>query len=243
MSGASANLFSSTRALDAERTVVMDQTKATSKQVTLVGVDYSDHSRVALATAAAIAEASPGAELHVLHVVAVPHGGYGASDMEPWSGMLYPNAGGEFSVYLRSLREEARLLPQFTEEVARRLGDRMTGHIRMGRADREIVRLADDLGAQLIVVGTRQHSEIERMFLGSVAEQVVREAPCAVLVARPRERPETLIEAPCPDCVQMRKATAGDRQWCARHSQHHPRPHTYGAQADSFGVGSMTFRF
>jgi nucleotide-binding universal stress UspA family protein len=221
----------------------MDQTKATGKQVTLVGVDYSEHSRVALATAAAIVTASPGTELHVLHVVSMPHGGRATDDGELWSGMLYPNAGGEFSRYLRSLREEAGHLPQFTRGVADKLGDRLIGHIRMGRPDREIVRLADELGAQLIVVGTRQHSELERMFLGSVAERVVREAPCAVLVARPRVQGETLIEAPCPDCVQTRRATAGAQQWCARHSEHHPRPHTYGAQADSFAMGSMTFRF
>jgi len=221
----------------------MDLTKATGKQVTLVGVDYSEHSRLALVSAAAIVDASPGAELHVVHVIGGVHTEQGSE--APDSVGSFDPRGAEFIRRLKVLRKEVvEQLPDFMGDAAATLGDRVMGHIRIGRPHREIVRLAEELEAQLVVVGTRRHSGLERMFLGSVAEQVVREAPCAVLVARPRERPvESLIEAPCPDCVRARELSAGNKLWCARHAQHRPRAHTYGSHGDSFGMGSMTFRF
>ena len=48
----------------------------------------------------------------------------------------------------------------------------------------EIIRFSRETSADLIVVGTRGKSGIERIFLGSVAEGVVREAPCPVLVVK-----------------------------------------------------------
>jgi nucleotide-binding universal stress UspA family protein len=222
----------------------MNQTESTARRVTLVGVDYSEHSRVALTTAAAIVRASPGAELHVLHVVGGPHSAWGTDGGELTT-VLYPRGGGESGKWMTELREEARtLLPQFCADAGIGLGERLVGHVRFGRPDREIVLLAAELGAQLVVVGTHGRSGLGRVFLGSVAERVVRAAPCAVLVARPSEgEREALIEPPCPDCVRIRASSQGAQQWCARHSEHHPRAHTYGAQADSFGMGSLTFRF
>jgi nucleotide-binding universal stress UspA family protein len=49
---------------------------------------------------------------------------------------------------------------------------------------REIVRRAEEQGADLIVMGTHGRSGIPRVFLGSVAENVLRSAPCPVLVVR-----------------------------------------------------------
>jgi nucleotide-binding universal stress UspA family protein len=48
----------------------------------------------------------------------------------------------------------------------------------------EILRTADEFGAELIVMGTHGRSGIGRLLMGSVAEAVLRDAPCPVLIAR-----------------------------------------------------------
>lgn len=55
-----------------------------------------------------------------------------------------------------------------------------------GQAAEEIVRMAASRDIDLIVTGTHGRSSIKHLLLGSVAEKVVRTAPCSVLVARAR---------------------------------------------------------
>ena len=50
-----------------------------------------------------------------------------------------------------------------------------------------IVQTAEDLPAELVVVGTRGRTGLSRLALGSVAERVIRAAGCSVLVVRLRE--------------------------------------------------------
>ncbi|MBV9455368.1 MAG: universal stress protein [Rubrobacter sp.] len=60
-------------------------------------------------------------------------------------------------------------------------------HPKVGRPDVEIVRLAEELEAGLIIVGSRGSGPFKRDALGSVSESVVRHAPCPVLVVRADE--------------------------------------------------------
>lgn len=70
---------------------------------------------------------------------------------------------------------------------------RLSRTIRRGRASEQVLEAAEEVAADaaatgtdaLVVVGSRGHTAIERFFLGSVAERVVRHASCPVLVARP----------------------------------------------------------
>lgn len=62
----------------------------------------------------------------------------------------------------------------------------MALHYRTGRADRAIVRLARELGADLIVVATQPTTRLQRLFGGSVADRIARCAPCPVVVVRPK---------------------------------------------------------
>jgi nucleotide-binding universal stress UspA family protein len=55
-----------------------------------------------------------------------------------------------------------------------------------------IVKHATDLSVDLIVMGTQGHSALSAFFIGSVAENVVRHAPCSVLVARSPHPAHTL---------------------------------------------------
>ena len=57
-------------------------------------------------------------------------------------------------------------------------------HLREGRAEEEIVELAEQLGAGLIVMGSRGHGRLRRALMGSVSEAVVRYAHCPVTIVR-----------------------------------------------------------
>ena len=56
--------------------------------------------------------------------------------------------------------------------------------VETGRAWRQIVRVAEETGADLIVMGAHAHGALGRAFLGSTVDQVVRHAPCPVLTVR-----------------------------------------------------------
>jgi nucleotide-binding universal stress UspA family protein len=61
-------------------------------------------------------------------------------------------------------------------------------HVRTGQPYQEIIGLARQIDADLIVLSTRGHSGLKRLLLGSTAERVVRSAPCPVLVARKQKQ-------------------------------------------------------
>lgn len=54
-----------------------------------------------------------------------------------------------------------------------------------GEADTEIIRLANIHGADLIVLGSRGLTGVDRILAGSVSSRVVEEAPCTVMVVKP----------------------------------------------------------
>lgn len=59
-------------------------------------------------------------------------------------------------------------------------------HCRIGRPDDEILKVAEEVGADLLFVGSHNKATLERFLLGSVSERIVREAKCPVMVARPK---------------------------------------------------------
>ena len=60
----------------------------------------------------------------------------------------------------------------------------VTTRIEVGRPAAAIVRLASEGGADMVVMGTHGRTGLKHALLGSVAEKVVRKAPCAVLTVR-----------------------------------------------------------
>jgi universal stress protein A len=114
-----------------------------------------------------------GAEIHVLFVLnesisMVP---------EPMAVMGLPDV-----MELREAMQES--LAQWTSQ---HFGDssRVEGVFRTGKDFVEILRYADEANIDLIVIGTHGSSGLEHALLGSVAERVVRRAPCPVLTVRP----------------------------------------------------------
>jgi hypothetical protein len=59
-------------------------------------------------------------------------------------------------------------------------------HARIGSPSDEILEVAREVGADLIIIGSHSLSGLERLLLGSVSEKVVRNAKCTVEVARPK---------------------------------------------------------
>ncbi len=106
---------------------------------------------------------------------------------------------------------------------------RVVGHEASGDPAHVIVEMASDLLADMVIVGTHGRKGVQRLVMGSVAESVVRNAGCQVLVVRLKLHHELVprIEPPCPRCVDMRVASHGQTLWCEQHSEKHGRRHTY----------------
>jgi nucleotide-binding universal stress UspA family protein len=200
--------------------------------VVLVGIDFTDSSQEAMATAENLARAAPRAELHLVHVFSVP-------SVPPDPQELFARAHNAFGGRLAAAQEKLdKMAAAATHGISR-----VTGHVRIGSPAPAIIDLASDISADLIVVGSAQRTGVSRLVFGSVAEKVARTAPCPVLIVRPKEIPVwEQIEPPCPDCAHVQRSTNGQKLWCARHSQHHARWHTYHEAPSSYGIGSMTFR-
>ena len=85
------------------------------------------------------------------------------------------------------LELEAALYLKEVGEPLRARGLRVDEHVRSGQPAREVAHVADKEGADLIVLSTHGRSGLQRWLLGSVAENVVRQAPCPVWLVRAGE--------------------------------------------------------
>lgn len=211
------------------------------KAVIVVGQDYSQNANDALEAACSLAETRADVAIHILHVVAKSNGAPVPASLTPSLAELPRSEGPE---ELAAERAELKAVTLSTAASVAKHGAHVFGHLRTGNGAREIVQLASDLLADLIVVGTHGRTGMMKLLLGSVAHDVLTHASCPVLVIKPKELPPwPEIEPPCPDCVAMRASSHGQRFWCERHSQHHATAHTYYVSTDdSYGWGAQTFR-
>ena len=84
-----------------------------------------------------------------------------------------------------NLEQEVRKLLDAEVEQVKAAGGTVVGaHFGMGRPDEEIVKLAEEIGAGLIVMGSRGRGGVRRSLMGSVSDSVVRHAHCPVMVVR-----------------------------------------------------------
>jgi nucleotide-binding universal stress UspA family protein len=177
----------------------------------VVGNDFTPASGYAFDQAARVARRVPGSDLHVVHVV-------------------------DAKVTAEQAKQLATDLRLYLEDKVKALGGlegQAVGiHVRAGQPAREIAQLAKDVSADLIVLGTHEGPHLKQLVLGSVAERLLVASPCPVFIAGPMpaardDAHEPAILPPCPDCVQARVKSAGHDWWCARHSEHHARAHSY----------------
>src|SRR5688572_4487155 len=137
----------------------------------LVPTDFSEHSEEALRVAADLAQ-HYGASISLVHVY------------EP---VQYVMPEGYFFSPEQILRLEAALRAQLAK-AERALADasapRVESHLLDGLAFSEIARFAKEHGSDLIVMGTHGRTGVKHVLMGSVAERVIRTAPCPVLVVK-----------------------------------------------------------
>ncbi len=141
----------------------------------LLATDFAADSEAARDHAAALA-ASHGAELHVLYVHVLLQDVYG------WTG--YPG----LAEFEKDVEEDiARTVREHAGQIPRPEGLRIIEATeRDASAAPAILRYAAEHAIDLIVVGTHQRRGVPRLFMGSVAAEVVRAAPLPVLVVGPR---------------------------------------------------------
>jgi len=138
----------------------------------LAPVDFSEHSERALDQAIGLAKRF-GAELHLLHCYQVyPVGAVAPDDVTPPQSLE------------RTMEEAARgLLSEWTRRAAEQ-GVKVWHHLGGSPPSGEIAAIAERLGADLIVMGTRGLSGFKHVLLGSVAERTIWIAPCPVLTVK-----------------------------------------------------------
>ena len=131
-------------------------------KVIVAAVDFSACSDHALEAACDLAEKYD-AEIHLVHVEKepVPYHGY---ELEPSD----------------EVKQKLDALPD-----SRWSNLKVTRTVRFGPPAKELVTEAEEKQADLIVIGTHGRGTVQKLFLGSVADQVVRAAPCPVMTIHP----------------------------------------------------------
>ena len=137
----------------------------------LVATDFSEHAEHALAYAVELA-AQLDASVHLVHAITVPV--MGVAEI----GLAYASTQIE-----QSTKESLKLLGALAERFRGRVAFGPP-RLEVGDARDVIDRVAEDIRADLIVMGTHGRRGISRALLGSIAESVVRTAPCPVLTVR-----------------------------------------------------------
>jgi universal stress protein A len=140
-------------------------------QHVLVPIDFSATADRALEYAIALAQPLRArlTLLHVLHLTPLEMG-------EPTPGVA--------ATYLEAQETDAQHLLQASLEQVQRAGLQGESLLVQGTPTHAIVDIASEQGVDLIIMGTYGRTGLAHVFLGSVAEHVIRQAPCPVLVVR-----------------------------------------------------------
>jgi nucleotide-binding universal stress UspA family protein len=146
----------------------------------VVGYDFSDAGQLAVVRAIDLACRAP---WHVLHFVTV---------IDPHTGV-------------EAIPTDGAVDYQYAERVQRTLSEGLTTafaahqasedvhffvHARIGEPVAEILGVAEDVGADFLIVGSHGWRGMRRIMLGSVSERIVREAQSPVIVARAKGYPD-----------------------------------------------------
>jgi nucleotide-binding universal stress UspA family protein len=138
----------------------------------LVATDFSACADAALRAATALARAM-GSTLAIVHVQS-PLPAYAFAE----------GAAPDLARLEEDQRRWAQERLEQQAETVRASGLGVSTAIRVGTPADEVVEAAREMGADLIVVGTHGRTGLNRLLIGSVAERIVRTAPCPVLTIR-----------------------------------------------------------
>lgn len=150
-------------------------TTGTDIRTIVVGIDFSEFAQTALIYAMTIAR-HRGAKIVLLHVIDPITYAVAMEASRLMEGDL-----------LRSAESKLKELAKVLDEN----GIEYQIVVREGRARETIAHVAREYGADLLAIGCHGHRRIDRLVLGSNAEQILRVSPCPVMVAGPEaERPQ-----------------------------------------------------
>ncbi len=146
----------------------------------LAACDFTELGNRVVIEALRLCETRPGAELHIVSVAA-----------EHARGLLLPGQAAQVLSNIEA-QEYARqhvalLLDDYLAQGNRVSLQHVAVYVVGGNPSERIVALASGLDADLIVLGTHSRHGLERVLLGSVAQEVLRRATCGVFVIRPRD--------------------------------------------------------
>jgi len=187
----------------------------TSTRKIVVAIDHSERDRGALEAALHETLAMP-SEIHAMYVVKPARDD--GSVLERELERLRAHILGELDTLLEGLS-----IPRPPDVYA---------HVAFGTDPaREIVHLAAQSDADLIVLGTHGHRGVKRLLPGSVRERTARLAGCSVITARPKNHALPLdvpgAEPLCDECLRRSEATGGAELWCTSHAARHPNVCAY----------------
>lgn len=171
----------------------------------VVGYDFSHSAHAALQRAVVIASRAP---THVLHILCVIDPKHPIPSIPSYDGVDHMYAARVQEVLAVHIQQELELANEQSRVhffVHARIGDKP--------AD-EILELAREVGADLIVVGSHGLTGLERLLVSSISEKIVREAGCSVEIARPKKYAD----------VELMPVTAADDE---DHGHPYIPPHRY----------------
>jgi nucleotide-binding universal stress UspA family protein len=144
----------------------------------LLAIDGSEETELATRKAVDLTDTT-GAALHLIYVGQLPN-----FLMKDPAIMGIGRLGVDRMLYDEIERESLEILWRLTWQVKLSGGTVAGAHLRMGCVAEEIVGLAKDLEADLIVMGSRGHGGLRRAIEGSTSDVVVRRAHCPVMIVR-----------------------------------------------------------
>lgn len=146
-------------------------------QTVITPIDFSDNAGVVVESAAYIA-GTFGAKLHVLFIV---------QNFEDYSGFFVPQmsvSSIENDLFVGA-EEQMEIFCREHHQAFEEAGVEFTTKVLVGDVAEKIVEYAAEEKGDLIVMGTHGYKGLERIMFGSVADQVVKTAPCPVTTINP----------------------------------------------------------
>jgi nucleotide-binding universal stress UspA family protein len=147
--------------------------------VIVVGTDGSETASAAVSKAIALAEKT-GATLHIVHanrLVSVGQLGQAASVGAPTFDLDAVN---------RGINEESKTICERAVQHAEEAGVKTETHIAPGDPADVLIDVAEQVGADLIVIGNRGMTGVRRFVLGSVPNKVSHHCPCSLMIVDTR---------------------------------------------------------
>ncbi len=144
-------------------------------RVILAPIDFSPHSGAVLDWAVALAKAF-GARIHLLHSYGIPVRGVMPYDFTVPDG-VWDGIGKAAETKLEEMRQGVVSA-----------GVEASSEVSPAMPSDAILAAAEQIGAELIVMGTHGHTGLKHVLLGSVAERTIRLATCAVLTVKERSQ-------------------------------------------------------